>query len=115
MNALTYKGYVGIFDYTPGDEAFHGHVIGMRDMIHFTGTSIDELKKSLAQGVEDYLVMCAEEGVSPEKPYSGKIGLRLGADLHRLAATVAKAQGKSLNTWIVEAIEREAKGSLAAD
>ncbi|MYL82349.1 toxin-antitoxin system HicB family antitoxin [Desulfovibrio aerotolerans] len=114
MNALTHMGYVGIFDYDPGDEAFHGRVMGMRDTIHFCGKSIDDLKKSLAVGVEDYLALCAEDGVQPEKPYSGKIGLRLNADLHRLAATVAKAEGKSLNTWIMETIERQAKASLSA-
>ncbi|WP_300164526.1 type II toxin-antitoxin system HicB family antitoxin [Solidesulfovibrio sp.] len=113
MNALSYKGYVGIFDYAPGDEAFHGHVIGMRDMIHFSGASIEALRASLAAGIEDYLGMCAEDGVSPEKPYSGKIGLRLGPDLHRLAATAARAEGKSLNTWISEAVERQAKAAIA--
>ncbi len=112
MNALTHKGYVGVFDYTPGDEGFHGHVIGMRDVIHFSGASIEELKTSLAEGVDDYLAMCAEDGVEPEKPYSGKIGLRLGPDLHRLAATAAKAAGKSLNTWIAEAVELQAKTTI---
>jgi predicted HicB family RNase H-like nuclease len=113
MNALRYKGYIGVFEYIPGDEAFHGHVLGLRDMIHFTGTSIDDLKASLAAGVEDYLELCAEDGVPPETPYSGKIGLRLGPDLHRLTSALAKAEGKSLNTWIVEALERETKGRMS--
>jgi predicted HicB family RNase H-like nuclease len=112
MNALSYKGYLGVFDYTPDDEAFHGHVIGLRDVIHFTGKSIADLKTSLAEGVEDYLELCAEDGVPPEKPYSGKIGLRLGPDLHRLVSAVAKAEGKSLNSWIVETIKRETKGRM---
>ena len=113
MNALTYKGYVGIFEFSPGDENFHGHVVGMRDMIHFSGASLEALRASLAAGVEDYLAMCAEDGVPPEKPYSGKVGLRLGPELHRLAATAAKAEGKSLNTWIAEAVERQAKAAIA--
>lgn len=111
MNALVYKNYTGVFEYIPGDEAFHGHVIGMRDVVHFSGRSIDELQRSLAEGVEDYLSMCAEEGVPPEKPYSGKLGLRLDPDIHRKAAAQARTEGKSLNTWITGIVTKEIETS----
>lgn len=68
MNTLSYKAYVGVFGYEPDDDAFHGEVIGLRDVIHFAGGSLAELRASLAEGVEDYLAMCAEAGVAPEKP-----------------------------------------------
>ena len=66
-----------------------------------------------AKTIEAILALCAEDGVQPEKPYSGNIGLRLGPDLHRLAATAAKAQGKSLNAWIADVVERQAKAVIA--
>jgi len=114
MNVLHYKNYTGVFDFIPDDDAFHGHVVGLRDVVHFSGRSLDELQKSLAHGVEDYLAMCVEEGVSPEKPLSGKIGLRLGPELHCRAATAAKAAGKSLNSWIAEAIDKESRRNQPA-
>lgn len=107
MNFLTYKGYTGHFSYDPGDEAFHGTVAGLRDVIHFSGRSVEELKKSLAEGVEDYLAMCAEDGVEPEKPYPGRFALRMEPDLHRRAAMAAKSAGKSLNAWIAQAVSHE--------
>jgi len=105
MNALTYKGYTGVFEYESDDEAFHGTVLGIRDVIHFTGRSIDELKAALADSVEEYLAMCREDGVDPQKPVSGKFALRLDPDVHRKAIAAAKASGKSINAWMAEAIE----------
>ena len=68
MNAMTYKGFTGYFDFIPDDDEFHGRVIGIRDVIHFSGSSVDELRQTLADSVEDYLDLCAQTGRSPEKP-----------------------------------------------
>ena len=67
-NTIEYKGYVGHFRYEKGEEAFHGIVLGLRDVIHFQGTCLSELEQSLQDSVEDYLAWCAGEGVTPEKP-----------------------------------------------
>jgi predicted HicB family RNase H-like nuclease len=64
-NAIEYKGFVGQFRYEPEDEALHGVVLGMRDVIHFQGTSVAELKQSLESSVDEYLRWCTEEGVAP--------------------------------------------------
>lgn len=112
MNAISYKGYVGIFDYQAGDEEFHGTVVGMKDIIHFCGRSIDELRTSLAEGVENYLELCAKRGETPEKSFSGKLSLRLDPDLHRRAALAAQLSGKSLNAWLAEVIQKEAQNAL---
>jgi predicted HicB family RNase H-like nuclease len=37
MNTIEYKGYVGKFSLEPGDEMFHGQVLGIRDVVHFRG------------------------------------------------------------------------------
>ena len=71
-NTLEYKGYLGKFAYDQGDDAFHGTVLNLRDVIHFTGRSIDELRQSLQDSVEDYPAWCAQEGKTPEKPCTGK-------------------------------------------
>lgn len=104
---LTYKGYFGEFDYQDGDEAFHGQVTGLRDMVHFQGKSIDELRASFQEAVDDYLAFCAELGREPQKPYTGRFVVRLDPDLHRRISARAQATGMSLNQWVNQALERE--------
>ncbi len=106
-NTIEYKGYVGQFNYEPGDEAFHGIVLGLRDVIHFQGTCVAELKQALAASVDDYLAWCAEEGVAPEKPYTGKFVVRIAPDLHRMISVRARVNGVSLNQWVAEALSQQ--------
>ena len=83
---------------------------GIRDVVHFTGSSIDELKQALADSVEDYLEFCAEQGKEPQRPYSVRFNVRIAPELHRRIASRAAADGKSLNAWVAEAL-----GKVAAD
>jgi len=112
MNAFQYKGYVGAFDFEPDDDAFHGEIAGIRDVIHFTGRSVDELRQAFQEAVDDYLATCAEIGKSPEKPYSGRFMVRVSPDIHRLTDAAAKISGKSLNAFAAEALEHAAKKTM---
>jgi len=105
-NMIEYKGYVGKFSYEEGDEAIHGTVLNLRDVIHFQGRSLDELRQSLQDSVEDYLAWYAEEGTPPEKPYTGKFVVRVPPNLHRQISVKAKARGISLNQFVSSALER---------
>jgi predicted HicB family RNase H-like nuclease len=105
-NTIEYKGYMGQIRYEPGDEAFHGAVIGLRDVIHFQGTCVAELRQSFQDSVDDYLQWCEEEGVSPEKPHTGRFIVRVSPDLHRRISVRAKLEGVSLNQWICETLSR---------
>jgi hypothetical protein len=40
-----------------------------------------------------------------DRPYGGKIALRVSPETHRRAATCAQAAGMSLNQWIAHRIE----------
>jgi predicted HicB family RNase H-like nuclease len=101
-NTFEYKGYVGQFHYEPGDEAFHGVVVGLRDVVHFQGACVAELQESFRGSVDDYLQWCAEEGVEPEKPYTGRFVVRIPPDLHRSITMKARLAGVSLNQWVSE-------------
>jgi predicted HicB family RNase H-like nuclease len=52
-------------------------------------------------------VWCKEEGVAPEKPYSGKFNVRLSPELHRKTAILAKKKNMSLNGFVEKAITDE--------
>ena len=100
MSVLTYKGYHGRFEYDEDADIFHGQVMNLTDVITFQGRSIDELKQALADSVEDYLGFCAEEGKTPEKPYSGRFNVRLNPEVHQRIALEAARNGVSLNNWV---------------
>ncbi len=102
---IEYKGYTGTFEYDPGLELLAGHVIDLRDEIYFEGESVTELKSSMRRAVDHYLAVCNERGDAPDKSYSGQLRLRMDPQLHRSVVIAASMAGKSLNTWIVEALE----------
>ena len=59
------------------------------------------------ESVEDYLAWCKEDGVEPEKPYSGKFNVRFDPAVHQRAAIAAKKQGISLNRFVEKSVEDE--------
>ncbi len=112
-NLLTYKDYHARIAYDPSADAFHGRVIGMRDVIDFYGRTPEELREAFKDSVEEYLEWCAEEGTTPEKTWQGKLTVRMDGALRRRLAIVAEASGESVNTWITTVLDRETKRALA--
>ena len=103
---LEYKGYVGRVEADEG--TFSGRVVGLRDVITFEGETFAEVERAFRDSIDDYLAFCAERGEAPDRPYSGKIPLRIDPELHRRVATRAEAEGLSLNQWIARKIETAA-------
>ena len=105
---IEYKGYTGVFEFDADLQIFSGHVIDLRDQIYFEGDSVEALQASMRRAVDHYLEVCESRGEEPGHPFSGKLNLRLGSELHRAAAVAAAAEGESLNTWLVRVIESAA-------
>ena len=107
---MKHKGYTGEAWGDPDADVIRGRVIGLKDVITFQGETVEEARAEFVESVDDYLACCAERGEKPEKPFSGKLLVRLDPSLHReLAMTVEKA-GMSLNALVVEALAK-ARGS----
>jgi predicted HicB family RNase H-like nuclease len=113
-DTMEYKGYRARVAFDPDDEVFHGIVVNIDDTIHFSGSSVRELKRAFKESVERYLAFCRKRGETPDKPYSGRLLVRLSPDVHREAAYAAKLRGVSINTVVADAI-RDAVKSHAAD
>ena len=109
---MEYKGYRATVTFDDEAEVFHGEVVDTRDVIVFEGTSVAQLKKEFKFSVDDYLKVCEERGRAPDRPFSGKIPLRVPSEVHRAATAAAKAQGKSLNSWIAEVVEVAARKTI---
>lgn len=103
---MNYKGYHGQVNYDEDAKLFHGEVVGLRDVVTFQGTSVDELEQAFKDSVDEYLDFCKELGRAPEKPFSGKLILRLPPEIHERAAYQAKCSGVSLNTWLKQGIQQ---------
>ncbi|MDI9777533.1 type II toxin-antitoxin system HicB family antitoxin [Pseudomonas putida] len=108
MSCMRYKGYAARIEYDERDDIFVGRVLGMRDIISFHASSVSELHEAFRQALEDYLADCAEQGITPEKPASGKVMLRIRPEVHAAASVAARAAGKSLNQWADEVFEQAA-------
>ncbi len=103
---LKYKGYAGHVEYDDEARIFHGEVLDLRDVITFQGKNVEELEKAFRESIDDYLEFCEQRGEEPDKPFSGRLMLRLPPNLHRKAYVSAVREGKSLNQWIAERLEQ---------
>jgi predicted HicB family RNase H-like nuclease len=74
-------------------------------VITFQGKSVEDLRLAFQDSIDDYLEFCAQRNEEPEKPFSGKFIVRIPPELHRKIYTQAKLSGKSLNSWVSEALE----------
>lgn len=97
---MKYKGYCGTVRFDDEADIFHGEVTGLRDVITFQGRTVDEVKTSFRESVDDYLEFCASRGEEPDKPYSGRFLLRVDPELHRKLVELSADEGESLNNWI---------------
>ena len=107
MNAMTYKGYTARIEYDADDRIFVGHVLGTKDIIAFHGATVEEIETAFRESVDDYLTACEQLGQKPDRPFSGKLMLRIPPNLHARAAISAQLAGKSMNQWIADVLERK--------
>jgi len=103
---LTYKGYTGRVEFDDESGILHGEVLDLRDVITFQGKSVEELEAAFRDSIDEYLAFCQERGEEPEKAFSGRLMLRLAPELHRRVYVRAQHEGKSLNQWISEKLEK---------
>lgn len=103
---MMYKGYSAFIEYSDEDECFVGRVSGIRDIITFHGDSVEGVRKAFEDAVDFYLDSCAKRGEAPNKPFTGRLMVRISPELHSAIAGAAKQSHKSINTWIAEACAR---------
>ncbi|MCY3841094.1 MAG: type II toxin-antitoxin system HicB family antitoxin [Gammaproteobacteria bacterium] len=100
---MEYKGYVASVEFDDSADVLHGRVVnsGPYPIATFEATETRELRREFERSVDTYLKWCEEDGVEPKKPFSGKLNVRLGSELHAAVATAAKVERTSINSWIM--------------
>jgi predicted HicB family RNase H-like nuclease len=110
---MTYKGYLGSVAYSEKDNVFFGKIEGINGLVNFEGESVKELTDAFHEAVDDYLAYCKDEGIEPDKSYSGVLNVRLAPAIHRKIAMLARQAGQTLNAYIKEAIEEKVESATA--
>ena len=104
MNMMKYRGYVARVEYDSEDRILVGHLAGIKDIVGFHGSSVDELETAFHEAVNEYIAISEKTGRPVQRPYSGNLMLRVTPEVHAAAATAAEAKGKSLNQWASEVL-----------
>lgn len=110
MSTFSYKGYIGSIEISEEDNCLYGRVLDLPNdtAITYEGSTVAELKADFEGAVDDYIQLCEENGVKPQRCYSGTLNVRISPETHCKLATLAKKTGVSLNAFIREALDKAA-------
>ena len=106
-NIMTYRGYTASLEFDPDDNILVGRVLDIDDIISFHGDSVSSFTSAFHEAVDDYVVACGKLGLSPDRPVSGRLMLRVDPVVHAAALKAAAHTGQSLNRW-AERVLRQA-------
>ena len=107
-NIMQYKGYVGSVEFSENDGILFGKVQGIRSLISYEGTSVQELLDDFHGAVDDYLASCAEEGYEPEAAFNDRLNIRFkNPDTHRRIAIYAMTHDQTVNNFINDTVEEK--------
>jgi len=104
---MTYKGYKANIIFDSEANTFYGEILNSSAVIHFRGNSVEELEKSFQEGIDEYLIICEEEGIIPERPFSGEFRVRITPELHKKIFLQAKKEKLSINKFAIKAFEEK--------
>ncbi len=103
-NIIKHKDFIGSVQYSTDDDIFFGKIEGINDLVTFEGKTVDQLKKSFQEAVEDYSEICKSNGKKTEKSFKGTFNVRINPEIHRQAARRSLELGLSLNQFVEKAI-----------
>ena len=104
---LKYRNFIGSVEYSETDKILFGKVQGIRGLISYEGQNIDELEQDFRDGIDEYLEVCKEKGIEPQKSFTGAFNVRITSDTHAQAVLKAQELGVNLNAFVKSAIEEK--------
>lgn len=64
---LYYKDYTGSVNYSKADTVYYGKVLGVDGLLSYEGSTKQSLYQDFCDTVDDYLKMCKDRGILPQK------------------------------------------------
>ena len=104
---MKYKGYTAIVKFDDDAKTFRGEVADTSDVITFENSNANKIEEEFHRSVDEYLKFCTEMKREPEKPFSGRLLLRLDAELHRKLYLKSLQESASINQLIVNAVREK--------
>jgi predicted HicB family RNase H-like nuclease len=74
---IQYKDYVGSVHYSDDDQIFYGKVEHIRSLISFEGENVVNLRANFEEAIDDYLALCQQKNIEPEKPFNVRVGSQI--------------------------------------
>ncbi|MGE3920447.1 MAG: type II toxin-antitoxin system HicB family antitoxin [Gammaproteobacteria bacterium] len=102
---MHYKDYYGSTHFDDEALVFYGKIEFIRALVSYEATTAKGLRKAFEDAVNDYLEMCHQEKIAPEKSFKGSLNIRPGQELHRRVAIAAANKHVSLNKFITDALD----------
>ena len=115
-NVLRYDGYVAEIAFDDSADAFHGRLVGLRDVMDFYGRTPEELRAAFREAVDDYRAWCEELGEAPESTAADGLTFRPSEEQRRRFLAAAATRRMSLDNWalsILDQASREAERGIA--
>jgi len=110
---MHYKGYYGSYHIDTDEGVFYGKLEFIKALVTYEASTAKGLRKAFEESVEDYLAMCEQENIEPERPFKGSFNIRVGEELHRKVALVAADEGVTLNQFIYNTLKEVIGASRA--
>jgi len=108
---IKYKGFIGTVHFASEDRVFYGKVEGVKDLITFEGSTVNDLEEGFRYMVNEHIKDCTRKNIPLEKSYKGNLNIRLSPELHKKAAHNAAMRGVSLNQYINDALKKDLASS----
>lgn len=64
---LYYKDYMGSVNYSKADDVYYGRVLNIDGLLSYEGSTKQALYQDFCETVDDYLKMCKDRGILPQK------------------------------------------------
>ena len=103
-NLLEYNNYLGTVEFSLESNVFHGKVIGIDGLISYEGHDLDSLRQDFEVAIDEYLSMCNDEKIEPQKPYFSHLNVKISLALHRNLAAFSSRHNKTLSETVEEAL-----------
>jgi predicted HicB family RNase H-like nuclease len=103
---MEYKNYMGSVEYSDEDNILYGSITGIKDSVSYHGRSIDEIKAAFADAVDHYLDMCEAEGLQPDIPFNGTLGVSLSPNVYKQLVSFSASKNQTVNRSVEDAIKQ---------
>lgn len=106
-NSIYYKGYSGTVEFSEEDNVFFGKVLGIHSLLSYEGENVKDLLDDFHGAVDDYLVYCKEEGLTPEKPAVPKWNqIQIPSELYSQLISCSQKHNVSVDRYVEDTLKK---------